>query len=34
VARHVSNEVAEFRSDRDQFLRALRTATREARQGM
>ena len=34
VTRQVSNNVAEFRRDRDQFLRALRDATREARLGM
>ena len=30
VAREVSADVAEFRRDRDQFLRALKDATREA----
>ncbi len=34
VARQVSDEVAEFRRDRDQFLRALRDASREARMGI
>ena len=34
VARQVSGEVAEFRRDRDQFLRALRDASREARMGI
>ena len=34
VTRHVSEEVAEFRRDRDQFLRVLREAQREARLGM
>jgi DNA-binding transcriptional MerR regulator len=34
VARQVSDEVAEFRRDRDQFLRALRDASREARLGI
>jgi hypothetical protein len=34
VARQVSDEVAEFRRDRDQFLRALRDAGREARLGI
>ena len=34
VARQVSDEVAEFRRDRDQFLRALRDASREARMGL
>lgn len=33
VARQVSTEVAEFRNDRDQFLRALREATRDAQLG-
>jgi DNA-binding transcriptional MerR regulator len=33
VTRQVSDEVAEFRSDRDQFVRALREASREARLG-
>jgi predicted RNA-binding protein Jag len=31
VTRQVSDNVAEFRKDRDQFLRALRDATREAK---
>ena len=31
VTRQVADEVAEFRSDRDQFVRALREASREAR---
>jgi len=30
VTRQVSDEVSEFRSDRDQFIRALREASREA----
>ena len=34
VTRHVSGEVAEFKRDRDQFLRALRDAEREARLGV
>ena len=34
VTRTVSGEVAEFRRDRDQFLRALRDADREARLGL
>src|SRR5207245_4392749 len=34
VTRQVSDEVAEFRRDRDQFLRALREATREAKLGV
>ena len=34
VTREVSDEVAEFRKDRDQFLRALREASKEARLGM
>ena len=34
VTRQVSNEVAEFKRDRDQFVRALREATREAKLGM
>jgi hypothetical protein len=34
VTRQVSDNVAEFRRDRDQFLRALRDASREARLGM
>jgi DNA-binding transcriptional MerR regulator len=33
VTRKVSDEVAEFRRDRDQFLRALKDATREAQLG-
>jgi DNA-binding transcriptional MerR regulator len=33
VARQVSDEVAEFRRDRDQFLRVLKDASREARHG-
>ena len=33
-ARQVSDEVTEFRRDRDQFLRALRDASREARLGI
>ena len=33
VTRQVSGEVAEFRRDRDQFVRALREATREAKLG-
>jgi DNA-binding transcriptional MerR regulator len=33
VTRQVATEVAEFRSDRDQFLRALKEASREARMG-
>ena len=32
VTRQVSDEVAEFRRDRDQFLRVLKDASREARQ--
>src|SRR5947209_3959760 len=32
VTRQVSGEVAEFRRDRDQFLRVLKDASREARQ--
>jgi hypothetical protein len=34
VTRQVSDNVAEFRRDRDQFLRALRDAEREARLGL
>lgn len=34
LARQVSDEVAEFRRDRDQFLRTLREATREVRLGI
>lgn len=34
VTRQVSDNVAEFRRDRDQFLRALRDANREARLGL
>jgi len=34
VTRQVSDEVAEFKRDRDQFLRALRDANREARLGL
>jgi DNA-binding transcriptional MerR regulator len=34
VTRQVSDNVAEFRRDRDQFLRALRDAEREAQLGM
>lgn len=34
VVREVSDEVAEFRRDRDQFLRALKEANREASLGM
>src|SRR2546426_9340528 len=34
VTRQVSGEVAEFRRDRDQFVRALREATREAKLGV
>jgi DNA-binding transcriptional MerR regulator len=34
VVRQVSDEVAEFRRDRDQFLRALKEANREASLGM
>jgi DNA-binding transcriptional MerR regulator len=33
VARQVSDEVTEFRRDRDQFLRALRDASREVQVG-
>lgn len=33
VTRQVSDNVAEFRRDRDHFLRALRDATREAKLG-
>ncbi len=33
VTREVSDDVAEFRRDRDQFLRALRDANREAQLG-
>jgi hypothetical protein len=33
VTRQVSAEVAEFKNDRDQFIRALRDADREARLG-
>ena len=33
-AHQVSDEVAEFRRDRDQFLRALKDASREARLGV
>ena len=33
-ARQVSDEVAEFRRDRDQFLRVLRDASREVRLGI
>ena len=32
VTRQVSDEVTEFRRDRDQFLRVLKDASREARQ--
>ena len=34
VTRQVADEVAEFRRDRDHFVRALREATREAKLGM
>jgi DNA-binding transcriptional MerR regulator len=34
VSRQVADEVAEFRTDRDQFVRALKEAAREARLGM
>jgi DNA-binding transcriptional MerR regulator len=34
LVRQVSGEVAEFRRDRDQFLRALRDAKREVRLGI
>jgi hypothetical protein len=34
VTRQVSDEVAEFRRDRDQFLRALKDASREAQLGV
>ena len=34
VTRQVANEVEEFKSDRDQFLRALKEAHREVRMGM
>ena len=34
VTRQVSDNVADFRRDRDQFLRALRDASREARLGV
>jgi DNA-binding transcriptional MerR regulator len=34
VTRQVSDEVAEFRRDRDQFLRALKDASREAQLGI
>jgi hypothetical protein len=34
VTRQVSDEVAEFRRDRDQFLRVLKDASREARQSV
>lgn len=34
VTRQVSDNVTEFRRDRDQFLRALRDATREVKLGM
>jgi DNA-binding transcriptional MerR regulator len=34
VSRQVADEVAEFRTDRDQFVRALKDAAREARLGM
>jgi DNA-binding transcriptional MerR regulator len=34
VTRQVSDNVAEFRRDRDQFVRALRDASREARLGI
>jgi DNA-binding transcriptional MerR regulator len=34
VTQQVSNEVTEFRRDRDLFVRALREATREAKLGM
>src|SRR5881397_1953621 len=34
VTRQVSDNVADFRRDRDQFLRALRDAEREARLGL
>jgi hypothetical protein len=33
VTRQVADEVAEFRNDRDQFVRALREASREVRMG-
>src|SRR5205814_4753830 len=33
VTRQVATEVAEFRADRDQFLRALKEASREAQLG-
>ena len=33
-ARQVSDEVADFRRDRDQFLRVLKDASREARLGI
>src|SRR4029079_4082361 len=34
VTKQVSDEVAEFRRDRDQFVRVLREATREAKLGV
>jgi DNA-binding transcriptional MerR regulator len=34
VTKQVADEVAEFRRDRDHFVRALREATREAKLGM
>ncbi len=34
VTRQVSDEVAEFRRDREQFLRALKDASREAQLGV
>ena len=34
VTKQVSDEVSEFRRDRDQFVRALREAQREAKLGM
>jgi hypothetical protein len=34
VTRQVSGDVAEFRRDRDQFVRVLREATREAKLGV
>lgn len=34
VTKQVSGEVAEFRRDRDQFVRVLREATREAKLGV
>ena len=33
VTRQVSDNVAEFKSDRDQFVRALKEASREVRLG-